>query len=118
MVQKKEGATMECRSCGSDLTCRTKDYGGNYKSSLQWQNEDGTAHYKTTNGKDFTCNIPEGEEPQKKSGETPKVSDYIPNSPSLEAKIDSLDNKVERIYAMISEQYRDYIDRKGNATND
>lgn len=115
MVQKTEGATMECRNCGTELTCRLKDYGGNYKSSLQWQNEDGTAHYKTTNGRDFTCNIAESDE-SPKTGETPKVSDFTPKNSSLEEKLDSLNNKVERIYAMISEQYREYIDRKGNSS--
>ncbi len=62
MVDKVEGAETTCKSCATKLVCRTKDYGGNYKSTLQWQNQDGTAHYKTTNGKDFTCNI-SNEEP-------------------------------------------------------
>ena len=115
MVTKTEGATMECRSCGTELTCRLKHYEGNFQDSLQWQNEDGAAHYSTKDGKNFSCNIPEGQE--SKPGET-KVDDFTPSNNSLEAKINSLNTKVERIYAMISEQYRDYIDRKGNAVND
>ena len=59
MVEKKEGAQMTCKQCGTDLICRTKDYGGNYAPTLQWQNADGGAHYKTTDGKNFSCSIPE-----------------------------------------------------------
>ena len=64
MVEKIEGATMTCLNCNTDLICRLKEYGGNYKSSLQWQNEDGTAHYSTKDGKNFTCNIPTDDEAQ------------------------------------------------------
>ncbi len=59
MVAKKEGAIMTCTQCDCELICRLKDYGGNYPPSLQWQNYDGTAHYKTTDGKNFECNVPE-----------------------------------------------------------
>ena len=59
MVTKKEGAQMSCKSCGADLICHTKEYGGTYAATLQWQNSDGTAHYKTSDGKNFSCNIPE-----------------------------------------------------------
>jgi len=62
MVSKKEGATMICTQCDTELICRLKDYGGNYPPSLQWQNYDGAAHYKTTDGKNFECNVPEEEE--------------------------------------------------------
>jgi len=62
MPQKKEGATMECQNCGADLICRKKDYGGGYEPTLQWQNFDGTAHYSTKDGKNFTCSIPDDDE--------------------------------------------------------
>lgn len=62
MVEKKEGAIMECKNCGTELICRLKDYGGGYPPTLQWQNYDGKAHYNTTDGKDFTCNVPEEED--------------------------------------------------------
>lgn len=58
MVTKEENAKMTCMKCNTLLTCRTKEYKGDYAPKLQWQNEDGTAHYKTTDGKDFTCVIP------------------------------------------------------------
>ena len=62
LVIKKEGATTTCRNCNSDLICRLKDYGGDYAPTLQWQNFDGSAHYKTTDGKNFECNIPDDDE--------------------------------------------------------
>jgi hypothetical protein len=65
MVEKKEGNTMDCRNCGTLLTCREKHYkaSGNFpeKTVLQWQNDDGAAHYSTKDGKNFTCNIPDDE---------------------------------------------------------
>jgi len=59
LVEKVEGAQMICSSCNTDLVCRLKDYGGDYKAKLQWQNENGSAHYMTKDGKNFTCNIPD-----------------------------------------------------------
>ena len=53
---------MTCTQCDTELICRLKDYGGNYPPSLQWQNYDGSAHYKTTDGKNFNCNVPEEDE--------------------------------------------------------
>lgn len=64
MTEKKEGAKMTCQNCNTELICRMKDYGGGFAPKLQWQNDDGTAHYNTTNGKDFTCNIPKDDKPQ------------------------------------------------------
>ena len=59
MVLKVEGAEMTCKGCGTELICHMSNYKGDFKNKLQWQNEDGTAHYSTNNGKDFTCNIPD-----------------------------------------------------------
>ena len=98
---------MTCKSCGTELTCRTKDYGGNYASTLQWQNDDGTAHFATKDGKNFTCNIPDGQEP---TVATPR--DVTSFSPSMDEKLDAMNTKLERIYSMIAEQYQEYIDRK------
>ena len=81
MVDKVEGATTVCTNgCGTELTCRLKDYGGGYEAKLQWQNPDGTAHYKTSNGKDFTCVIPKDDESQEapQTTVTPKESSNIP----------------------------------------
>jgi len=53
---------MTCTQCDCELICRMKDYGGNFAPTLQWQNYDGTAHYKTTDGKNFECNVPDDDE--------------------------------------------------------
>lgn len=108
MPEKKEGNTMTCKNCGTELTCRKKDYGGNFASTLQWQNPSGSAHYKTSNGKDFTCNIPEEEE--KKPGETPKVPDYIPNTPSNAEDILHIKNKVDSIHEMAAAVFQIMVD--------
>jgi len=83
LVTKKEGAVMECKNCDSELICRLKDYGGDYKATLQWQNYDGTAHYKTSDGKNFTCNIPEEE------GETKQT--HIPSAPTTPGDAPQID---------------------------
>ncbi len=53
-MEKKEGATMTCGQCGAKLVCRMSTYKHPYTNKLQWQNQDGTAHYKYNGGK-FTC---------------------------------------------------------------
>ena len=62
IVVKKEGTTQTCGKCGTDLICRMKEYGGNFAPTLQWQNYDGAAHFKTTDGKTYACNVPDKEE--------------------------------------------------------
>ena len=54
MIEKREGATMDCKSCGEKLICRMSNYKHPYTNKLQWQNQDGSAHYKYDGGK-FTC---------------------------------------------------------------
>lgn len=65
-IPKEEGKKINCQNCKSPLICRKKDYSG-YESKLQWQNEDGTAHYSTNDGKNFQCVMPK---------ETPEESEY------------------------------------------
>ena len=86
---------MECKNCDTELICRLRDYGGDYKPTLQWQNYDGTAHYKTSDGKNFTCNIPEEDD-----GETKQT--HIPSSPAQtntkpDPRIGDIDEKIERL---------------------
>ena len=101
LVEKKEGATMSCKQCGTDLICRLKDYGGTYASSLQWQNHDGQAHYKTTDGKNFSCNVPDDD----KDGQ----QTFIPNPPQAtkipEPKLDEILNKLNEISPLITRIY-------------
>lgn len=65
MAEKQEGATMVCSSCGEKLTCRMSNYKPPYTNKLQWQNQDGSAHYKYDDGK-FTCNTQAKESKQLK----------------------------------------------------
>lgn len=54
MVEKREGAVMMCNQCGDKLICRMSNYRHPYSNKLQWQNQDGSAHYKYDGGV-FTC---------------------------------------------------------------
>ena len=45
---------MICHQCGEKLVCRMSDYRHPYNNKLQWQNSDGSAHYKYDGGV-FTC---------------------------------------------------------------
>lgn len=120
MVEKKDGATTECKNCGGDLICRLKDYGGNYKPTLQWQNFDGTAHYKTTDGKNFECNIPDDDE---NIGNTPATTPGDPKQTtigradfvllaSFEKKIDILLHDIEIIKEMVSPMFQKMVDEQ------
>lgn len=113
MVTKKEGATMECKNCDTELICRLKDYGGDYKPTLQWQNYDGTAHYKTSDGKNFSCNVPE------EDGETKQT--HIPSAPSnapspklgeIENKIDRLLHDVDTTKGMVEALFKKMVDEQ------
>lgn len=74
MVEKKEGAQWNCKECGTLLTCHEKIYPetDTYKERkvMQWQNDDGSAHFSTKDGKTFTCNIPEGQQTQQQANNT------------------------------------------------
>lgn len=54
VAEKREGATMVCSRCGEKLVCGMSNYRHPYANKLQWQNPDGSAHYKYDGGT-FTC---------------------------------------------------------------
>lgn len=117
MVTKKEGAVMECKNCDSELICRLKDYGGDYKATLQWQNYDGTAHYKTSDGKNFTCNIPEEEGETKQthiqsSPSTPGDAPQTPRLVTLENKIDLILHELELTKGMVEPLFKKMVDEQ------
>ena len=124
MVEKKEGATMSCKNCDTDLICRLRDYGGDYKPTLQWQNFDGTAHYKTSDGKNFTCNIPEDDKTGQTriSTETPKTQGDTPRTTMsgaeftllahLEQKLDTVLAELERIKDMVTPLFQKMVDEQ------
>ncbi len=115
---------MTCTQCDSELICRMKDYGGNFAPTLQWQNYDGSAHYKTTDGKNFDCNIPEDDEtaqtripttapPATTPGDSPTGinSNLLPLSAILE-KIDSIMLKLNSLDEMIQAIFRYTVDEQ------
>ena len=57
VVEKKEGATMKCNTCKTELVCHMSAYKGDYENKLQWQNPDGKPHYKYDNG-EYKCVMP------------------------------------------------------------
>lgn len=101
MVEKKEGATMDCLNCGTELICRKKEYSGNFASTLQWQNNDGTAHYKTTDGKNFECNIPEEEEEQQDPTQKKLPVTESPILYRLEESLIEINKKLDSIFEII-----------------
>jgi len=123
IVVKKEGATQTCGKCGTDLICRLKDYGGNFAPTLQWQNFNGTAHFKTTDGKNYNCNIPEDEEPEQTRipSEAPKTLDNPPpsnpNSPSyvdiaIKETVENIEIRLQRMEEMIQAIFRYTVDQQ------
>jgi len=125
IVLKKEGATQACGKCGSDLICRLKDYGGNFAPTLQWQNFDGTPHFKTTDGKTYACNVPDEEQtaqtrisseipteaPSATTPGTPPPSTTSSNLAILNA-IDDINLKLERIREMVEAIFRNSVDEQ------
>lgn len=63
-VQKTEGATMTCQNCKTELVCHMSSYEGSFENKLQWQNQDGTAHYKWKAPGKFDCILPQSQEPK------------------------------------------------------
>lgn len=126
MVTKKEGATMTCRNCDTDLICRTKDYGGDYKPTLQWQNFDGAAHYNTKDGKNFTCNVPDDDEnaqtrissdetsPTTTPGDTPGTITRaeFQTMAHLEEKVEELNIRLIKIDEMVQAIFRYTVDEQ------
>ncbi len=124
MVAKKEGAIMTCTQCDIELICRLKDYGGNYPPSLQWQNYDGAAHYKTTDGKNFECKVPDEDESEQTripteaattAGDpvvTATTKTQLLSISHLEEKIESIDLKVEKVGEMVQAIFHYTVDEQ------
>lgn len=93
MVEKVEGVEMSCKSCGTDLICHMSNYKGDFKNKLQWQNADGSAHYKF-NGKDYSCVIPEEIElnsaPEPETSQHETLSNYLLPVDNINSEIDKL----------------------------
>ena len=134
IVVKKEGATQTCGKCGTDIICRMKDYGGNFAPTLQWQNFNGTAHFKTTDGKNYNCNVPEDNNagqsaistnqqtistnPQTATTTNPQLTpNLISNSPSyvdiaIKETVENIEIRLQRIDEMIQAIFRYTVDQQ------
>lgn len=93
---------MNCMKCGTLLTCHEKTYPETEtfkaKTVMQWQNEDGSAHYSTSDGKNFSCNIPNDKSDNKPSTDT-NTKLY---SESVEQRLDSLTGICQSILEIVS----------------
>lgn len=110
---------MSCKQCGTNLICRLKDYGGSYAPSLQWQNLDGAAHYKTKDGKNFNCNIPEDSDTTQQTfappPTVPGTNPPLPPNPQLGEiliKVNEIHHFITRIYEMTEAVFRYTVDKQ------
>ena len=44
-LEKKDGAVEQCPNCSQKIVCRMSKGSDKYPAKLQWQDEDGSAHY-------------------------------------------------------------------------
>ncbi len=122
IVVKKEGATQTCGKCGTDLICRMKEYGGNFAPTLQWQNYDGAAHFKTTDGKTYSCNVPDKEETEQTRISSPTESPRTaapPGTPpptpinlSIINTLDEIKLNLQRVDEMVQAIFRYTVDEQ------
>ncbi len=123
IVVKKEGATQTCGKCETELICRLKDYGGNFAPTLQWQNFDGSPHFKTSDGKTYACNVPNPEDTVQTriSSETPPEIPFAtaPGTPpptsinlSIINTLDEIKLTLQRVDEMIQAIFRFTVDEQ------
>ena len=124
IVVKKEGATQTCGKCGTDLICRLKEYGGNFAPSLQWQNYDGAPHFKTPDGKSYSCNVPDDDEtaqtritttttPVTTPGNPPNNSvDLLSQLVAIKNTVESIDLRLQKMDEMVQAIFRHTIDEQ------
>ncbi len=111
-----------------------KEYGGNFAPTLQWQNYDGAAHFKTSDGKNYSCNVPEDEEqeqtripsetthysspsdpipPARTSGDSPNSSiDLLPQLIAIKNTVENIELRLQRMDEMIQAIFRNSIDEQ------
>lgn len=111
MVEKVEGATMDCGQCMTTLTCGwSKEYQG--KRNLQWQNSDGTPHYKRISPGKYECRIPEGQEAQSTTNHPPMglLPPDGPSSTAPEVNLTLVYEKLDLLKAMMETLLHEVID--------
>lgn len=112
MPEKIEDAEMTCNNCGSDLVCHMSKYEGGFENKLQWQNSDGSAHYKWKSAGKFDCVLPkEGNktpENQEPNSKTDKMQTNMQSEQELSQgesqpeviSLATLDDKIKTIHGM------------------
>ena len=116
---------MTCNQCGTDLICRQKDYGGNFAATLQWQNFDGAAHFKTSDGKNYSCNVPEDEDQAQTRIPVPPPAAFTPGEPpqnnsidllsqlvAIKNTVENIDLHLQRMDEMIQAIFRNSVDEQ------
>lgn len=108
---KKEGAKQTC-SCGTLLECHLKEYPG-FPAKLQWQNSDGSPHYKFAgtkiiDGKKVTqlnCKKPEKKEEIKPTVEPSENVDLnrIVTIEKLDARVETLTGICQTCLTIVAE---------------
>lgn len=101
-----EDQTMVCKSCGTALIARTKKYEG-FEDKLQWQNENGTAHYKFAGPGKFNCNIPTDN-----NDESVDIGNVIPKPAILKDDIDVINEKITKLTGICDEILRIVSEKK------
>ena len=128
IVVKKEGATQTCGRCQTELICRLKDYGGNFAPTLQWQNYGGAPHFKTSDGKEYTCNVPDEEEiaqtripsestvPPSPAAFTPGVAppsvDLLSPLIAIKNTVENIEIRLQRMDEMVQATFRNSVDEQ------
>ena len=113
MVEKKLGAEMDCDSCGTHITCNKKTYAAfkdkPERTVLQWQNEDGTAHYKWISEGKYDCIIPNEIELK---GETQTITQETTTAYVLPVTLDSVYDEIKLQEKMLESILHIIIDLK------
>ena len=104
---KSEGDKMTCPDCDMPIVARLKTYKDNqYHAYIQWQNEKETKAHKT---KDGNCNEGSSTITQNSTVESTTAEEQpLANNDDIAY----IKNKVDLMFAMISEQFHDYQKRK------
>ncbi|UVF62459.1 hypothetical protein [Nitrososphaeria virus YSH_922147] len=116
-LNKVEGAVEQCPSCKGKIYCKKKPASGKYPEKLQWQDEDGKAHYSYDFKTDTTSCAGTKEKieatVQKIQSQTIKLSDIKLDQAMLE-RVLMLSNKTTYILMAIEYGVREVLGSDAN----
>lgn len=93
LPEKKEGLTTQCLTCEQTIFCRMTEYTGPYQNKLQWQYQNGLAHFT----KDGDCKGFLADQEPKPEFTTPAVTPPITPDKLTNANDDYLNKKQSEI---------------------